>query len=256
MLNPKHILITGASSGIGAALALLYAESGVRLSLHGRNATRLMEVAESARRKGASVTASNGDVTDAEPLAAWIKDCDQQQPIDLVIANAGISAGTGGGNESKEQSNAIFATNFQGVLNTVHPALALMEPRKRGQIAIMSSLASFRGFSSAPSYCASKAAVRIYGEGLRGDVATKGIKVNVICPGFITTPMTDRNHFPMPFIMPAERAAEIIRKGLERNKPRIAFPWPMYALVRLVAALPQGWTDRAAARMPKKPSQS
>lgn len=256
MLNPKHILITGASSGIGAALALLYAESGIRLSLHGRNGARLMEVAESARRKGAAVTASHGDVMDAKSLAIWIKDCDQQQPLDIVIANAGISAGTGGGNESKEQSDAIFATNFQGVLNTIHPAIELMETRKRGQIAIMSSLASFRGFASAPSYCASKAAVRVYGEGLRGDVASKGIEVNVICPGFIKTPMTDHNPFPMPFIMSPERAAEIIRKGLERNQPRIAFPWPMYALGRLVAALPQSWTDRATAHMPKKPSQS
>jgi short-subunit dehydrogenase len=253
MLNPKHILITGASSGIGAALALLYAMPGVRLSLHGRNAGRLAAVAESAKERAAAVTMHTDDVTDAAAMAAWINTCDALQPIDLVIVNAGISAGAGGGLETTEQVRAVFATNVNGVLNTVQPALPLMINRRRGQIAIMSSVASFHGFPGAASYCASKAAVRTYGEGLRGDMAPRGVEVNVICPGFIKTPMTDVNPFPMPFIMSAERAARIIRSGLERNRARIAFPWPMYMGIRLLAALPQGLIDRLVARTPRKP---
>jgi len=254
MLNPKHILITGASSGIGAALAELYAEPGVRLSLHGRNTERLEQTAVSARQRGAVAFAKPGDVTNAEAMAAWIGECDASQPLDLVIANAGISAGTGGGLETPAQARTILNVNLDGVLNTVQPAVSLMAARRHGQIAIMSSLASFYGFPGAPAYCASKAAVRIFGEALRGEWAEKGAEVSVICPGFIKTPMTDVNRFPMPFIMTTERAARIIRRGLNRNQARIAFPFPMYALVRLLAALPQDWLP--AARLPRKSQNS
>lgn len=250
MLTPKHILITGASSGIGAALATLYAGPGVRLALHGRNEDRLRHVAEDAKKRGAAVAIKAGDVCYAEGMSAWIAECHAAQPLDLVIANAGVSAGTGRNGESDEQARAIFAINLTGVLNTVQPAMPLMMQRGRGQIAIMSSLASFRGFPGAPAYCASKAAARIYGEALRGELAPHGIAVNVICPGFIKTPMTDVNPFPMPFIMTAERAARIIQKGLAHNRARIAFPWAMYALVRLAAALPLDWLP--VSRLPKK----
>ena len=252
MLNPKHILITGASSGIGAALAESYAASGIRLALHGRNAERLAQIATNAEKRGATVTIHAGDVTDANAMSAWVAACDAQQPIDLIIANAGISLGSGDLHDSPQQSEAIFATNVNGVFNTVQPALPLMAKRRHGQIAIISSIASFRGFAGASSYCASKAAVRVYGEALRAEAAPQGIEVNVVCPGYIKTPMTDKNMFPMPFIMSPEKAARIIRTGLENNKPRIAFPWPMYALVRLVAALPQDFVNRRMWKLPKK----
>lgn len=251
----KTILITGASSGLGAALAMEYAAPAVTLYLGGRNAVRLQDVAELAEKKGATVHIKTIDVTDRAAMAAWIAqaDSDPQGPLDLVIANAGISAGTGKGEESDDQCAAIFATNVQGVLNTVQPAAALMKKRKRGQIAIMSSLAGFRGIAGAPAYCASKAAVRVYGEALRGDLAAHGVQVNVICPGFVKTPMTDVNDFAMPFVMGADRAARIMKDGLEKNKARIAYPWPMAALVWLIASLPIAWTDALFARMPRKP---
>ncbi|MGB9152706.1 MAG: SDR family NAD(P)-dependent oxidoreductase, partial [Alphaproteobacteria bacterium] len=253
MHNPRHILITGASSGLGAALALDYATAGIRLSLHGRNAERLAQVAEQARKRGADVSTHAGDVSDAKDCAGWIESCDRITAIDLVIANAGISGGTAGREgESLSQINAIFAANVTGVCNTIHAALPFMTQRKRGQIAIISSIASFRGFPGAPAYCASKAAVRVYGEGLRGEMARHNVEVNVVCPGFIKTPMTDVNPFPMPLIMSAEQAAVIIRKGLEANRARIAFPWPIYALIRLLTALPQPLMDFIAARTPKK----
>jgi len=250
--EPCHILITGASSGIGAALARIYARPDVSMSLQGRDKERLNSVAENARRRGAKVYTAILDVTDAARMSKWIQACDGRKPLDLVIANAGISAGTGGGGESREQARAIFNVNVNGVLNTIHPALRRMEARKSGQIAIMSSLAGFLGFPGAPAYCASKAAVRVYGEALRECFAPKGVKINVICPGFVKTPMTEINRFPMPFLISAERAARIIKKGLAEDRARIVFPWRMYALVRAFGALPSAFTGFAAGRLPVK----
>jgi len=116
----------------------------------------------------------------------------------------------------------------------------------------MASLAAFRGFPGAPAYCASKAAVRVWGEALRGHLHGSGIAVSVICPGYVRSPMTAVNEFPMPLLMGAERAARIIRRGLERDRARIAFPWRLYAAVRLLSALPPGLTDPLLRRLPEK----
>ncbi|MDD3030060.1 MAG: SDR family NAD(P)-dependent oxidoreductase [Alphaproteobacteria bacterium] len=252
MKNPKHILITGASGGLGAALAQIYAAPGVSLSLHGRSEVRLDAVARKARAKGAQVSTQTGDVTEEKGLMAWIAERDHATPLDLVIANAGVSGGTLHGGETFDQAKAIMAINICGVLNTVHAALPFMMARKKGQMALMSSLAGFRGFAGAPAYGASKAAVRVYGEGLRAEMAAYGVDINVICPGFIKTPMTDVNTFPMPFLMSAEKAAHIIRKGLARNKACLAFPWPMAWAARSLSFLPQTLMDVLAVRLPKK----
>lgn len=252
MRNPTHILITGASSGIGEALALDYAAPGIRLSLTGRDAVRLEAVATACRGKGAVVAASIVSVTDREGMAAWITAQDGDQPVDILIANAGISAGTGGGVETAEQARAIFATNLDGVLNSIHPLIPRMVERGRGQLALISSLASFRGMAGAAAYCGSKAAVRVYGEALRGDLAPRGVGVSVVCPGFVVSRITAVNRFPMPFLMGADRAARIIRAGLERNRGRIAFPWPTYAVSWLLGVLPPGLVDVILARAPRK----
>lgn len=243
MRNPKSILVTGASSGIGAALAREYAAPGTRLVLGGRDVRRLDRVAADCRRRGAETEASPVDVTDASFTADWIERADDIRPLDLVIANAGISSGTFGGDASLAQTRAIFATNVDGLVNTVHPAAGRMQSRGRGQIAIMSSLSGFRGLPTAPAYAASKAAARSYGEALRGSLHHHGVGVSVVCPGFVRTPMTDVNDFAMPMLMEAERAARIIRRGLARNRARIAFPLRLYALVWLLGALPPSWTD-------------
>jgi len=127
-----------------------------------------------------------------------------------------------------------------------------MQARGQGQIALMSSLAAFRGFPGAPAYCASTAAVKNWGESLRGSLRGDGLQVSVICPGFVRSPMTDVNPFPMPLLMEAVRAVAIIRCGLARNHGRIAFPWRMYALVWLFGALPPCLTDPLFARLPEK----
>lgn len=252
MLSPKTILITGASSGLGEALALGYAAPGATLGLHGRDASRLEQVASECRRRGATVLSTTGDVTQTAALTGWIQELDRLHPIDLVIANAGISGGTARGVEGVEQTRRIFAVNVDGVINTVMPLIVPMARRAQGQIAVMSSLAAFRGMPGAPAYCSSKAAVRIWGEALRAELAPKGIGVSVICPGFVTSRMTAANDFPMPMLMSAERAAAIIKRGLARNRGRIAFPWPMYAAARLIAALPAFLIDPLLRRAPRK----
>ena len=252
MHNPRHIAITGASSGIGAALAAAYAAPGVTLTLQGRDAARLAAVAAVAQAKGATTATGVMDVTDRARLESWLRTRDAELPVDLLIANAGISGGTAEGGESPEQTRRIFAVNLDGVINTVHALLPAMTGRRRGQIALMASLAGFRGLPGAPAYSASKGVVRLYGEALRGDLAPKGVEVNVICPGYVATPMTAVNKFTMPFLMSAEKAAVIIQTGLARNRARIAFPFPTYAAVWLLAALPPCLTDRIVARFPKK----
>lgn len=252
MQDPRSLLITGASSGIGEALALAYAAPGVALALTGRDAARLEAVAAICRQRGAVVQAATIDVADAGALTPWVEDMDTAVPIDLVIANAGIGAGTGGGFETAEQTRAVFTVNLDGVLNTVLPLIPRFVSRRRGQIAMMSSLASFRGFPGSPTYCASKAALRIWGEGLRGDLHRHGVEVSVICPGFVVSRMTARNKFRMPFLMSAERAAAIIKRGLARNRGRIAFPFPMYFAVWLFSAFPPVLTDPLFRMLPKK----
>lgn len=252
MRNPRSIVITGASSGIGEELACAYAAPAVILALTGRDAGRLSAVAERCRNRGAEVEEAVLDAADRGAMADWLAAVDRRAPVDLVIANAGISAGTGHGTESEEQARRIFQVNLDGVLNTVHPLLPSMQARRRGQIALMASLAGFRGMPGAPAYCASKAAVRVYGESLRGDLAGQGIGVSVVCPGFVKSRMTAVNRFPMPFLMETDRAARVIQRGLARNKARITFPWPMAAAVWLLAAIPAGWTDALLRLAPKK----
>lgn len=250
--NPQAILITGASSGMGEALALLYAGSGRLLALSGRDWHRLKAVAEACRAKGADADAETVDAADRDLSRRWIEAVDTRRPLDLVIANAGISAGTGGRGESEAQCREIFAVNLGGVLNTVWPAIDRMRGRGRGQIAIVSSIAAFRGLPGTPAYSASKAAVKAYGEALRGWLGKDGIRVSVVCPGFIRSRMTGKNPFPMPMIMDADKAARIIANGLAHDKARIAFPWPMYALAWLLGALPPAWTDPLLKVVPEK----
>ncbi len=258
MREPRSILITGASSGLGEALALGYARPGALLALTGRDRDRLDAVADACRRAGADVLAETVDAADEGAMRAFIEAAHAARPLDLVIANAGISAGTGRGGESQAQAQRIFAVNVDGVVNTIAPAVALMRDKpadgraSRGQVAIMSSLAAFRGFPGAPAYCASKAAVRIWGEALRGELHAAGIEASVICPGYVRTRMTADNRFRMPFLMDADRAAGIIRRGLARNRGRIVFPLRLYLLVRLLLALPMPLTDRMLRQMPKK----
>lgn len=250
----KHVVITGASSGIGKALAEAYAAPGVRLGLTGRNEQRLRAVVGACEEKGAAVDAVILDVIDREAMAAWLQEIDALEPVDLIIANAGISAGTGGSKSGEDpaQVRGLFDVNVTGVLNTIEPLLPAMLARGRGHVSLTSSLAGFRGFPGAPAYCASKAAVRIYGEALRGTLTGSGVDVSVICPGFVVTPMSDVNDYAMPFLMPAEKAARIIKKGIARNRGRIAFPFPTYFFAWAFGMLPDVFVQKLLAKFPAK----
>ena len=245
MKDFSSIVITGASSGIGEALAIDYARPGVALALTGRDAGRLESVAAACRAKGATVAADTVDVVDRETFAAWLTAFDDAHPVDLVIANAGISIDKD--NSSLDDFSVIRKTldvNVGGVLNTVEPLLPRLIARKHGQIAIVSSLASFIGLPYSASYNASKAAVRVWGESIRYVLKKNGIGVSVVCPGFVVSRITANAPFPMPFLMTAARASAIIRRGLARNHARIAFPLGTKAAVWFGQILPGRWTAR------------
>ncbi|MEK0082439.1 SDR family NAD(P)-dependent oxidoreductase [Benzoatithermus flavus] len=247
--KPEHVLITGASSGIGAALARAYAGPGMRLALFGRDEDRTRAVAEACRAKGALVAAILVNVTDRETMAQAVTLVDDAHPLDLVIANAGI-AGTM--LQSGDGTAHLFAVNVMGVVHTVEPLLPRLVQRGRGQVALMSSLASFVARPGAAAYCASKAAVRIWGEGLRERLLPHGVEVSVICPGFVDTPLTRKNPFPMPMLMTAEAAAALIKDRLARGDARIAFPKPVYWGARLAGLLPASLQQRLSGHWPGK----
>jgi short-subunit dehydrogenase len=234
----KTILITGASSGIGRALAVHHARAGAMLGLLSRNAERLEAVATECRRLGATVETVAIDVRSRSELKDWIEAFDRMHPIDLLFANAGVMDGTpeGGEIESPDSSPLVIETNVMGAINTIQPILPAMMARGRGQIAIMSSLAAFVPLADAPTYCASKSAVLSYGLSLRALLAPRGIRVNVICPGYVTTPMMTREVGPKPFEMAPQRAVELISRGLDRDRAVIAFP-TLYALVTRINGL-------------------
>ncbi len=182
-------------------------------------------------------------------MRAAVAAADEEHPLDLLIANAGISMEERSNVSPDEAAEHIFAVNVAGVFHTVLPALERMRARRRGQIALVSSLAAYRGLPVGPLYGASKAAIKAWGEGLRVAHAREGIRISVICPGFIETPMTAANRFPMPFLMTADAAAERIGRRLARGDPLIAFPRLLAAALRIIDALPPRLADRLLAAL-------
>lgn len=243
---PRTILITGASSGIGKALAFHYARQGARLALVGRDGARMQDAADECRALGGYPTPGLTDVRDRSALADWILSFDRETPVDLVIANAGQMTGTPSGGQIEAASAAleIVETNVLGVLNTVQPLLAPMMARRRGQIAIVSSLAAFLPLPDSPSYCASKSAALSYGLALRALLAPYRIGVTVVCPGYIDTPMLRRESGAKPFKMSAERAALVIANALTRDPPVLAFPFWLALATRLHGMLPDPFRAR------------
>jgi short-subunit dehydrogenase len=244
--SPDSILITGASNGIGAALAGIYAAPGKHLSLSGRDRARLSAVAEGCRQRGATVIETAVDVTDAAAVAAWVEAADRAAPLDLAIANAGIQGGPyrAGRGETLDEAERVMRFNFGGTCNTVHPVLAAMRSRGRGQIALVSSLAGLRGLPYWPAYCASKAALKAYGEALRSWLQPEGIAVAVVLPGFVETRMANAVIGPKPLMMSTDLAAQIIERGLRRGRSQIAFPFSLYLGMQLLRAFPAAMADR------------
>jgi short-subunit dehydrogenase len=246
-----NVVITGASSGIGEALAIECAKRGDRLFLCGRNAQRLENTAEKCRALGAATDAETIDVTDSEAVAQWLTQCESKAPIERVFANAGVSTGE----ETSDNVRRTFATNVGGVVNTVLPAIEIFRngrERTTRQIVITSSIAGYGPLKACPSYSATKSCVKTWGLALRGMLAPEGIAVSVICPGFIRSRITDANTCPMPFFMEADKAASIILKRADKNKGMISFPWPMRLSTWFLSIMPHFLNELINKLLPKK----
>lgn len=264
--TPGAVLITGGSSGIGEALAIACARRGVRnIFICGRNAERLASVATrcelEASRSGVGAVRVMWrvlDVTDAQSVRDWIAECNGIAPLEVVFSNAGVGTGI----ENEENVRKTFATNIGGGLNVVFPAIEMFRNRPsdesggsgRRQIVITASIAGYAPLSTCPAYAATKAAMKSWGLSLRGMLKGEGIAVNVICPGFVRSRITDRNTCPMPFFMEADKAAEIILDRVDRNVGLIAFPWPMRMGVWFMSILPWWLSETVARMLPEKSS--
>ena len=252
--NAENILITGASSGIGRALAVYYARNGAKnLFICGRNFERLTEVQNECLQYGASIYPCVIDVTNRSAVKNWISMCNQTAPLHLVIANAGVATLQ----ETDENIYNTFNTNINGVVNSVLPAIEIYRSRdksedKRKAIAIISSIAGYHGLPSCPSYSASKACVKAWGEALRGDLRRDKIKGSVICPGFVRSRITDQNTCPMPFFWETDKAAAVIAQQIDRNVGLIAFPWPVRFAAWFMSVLPNRISEFIYNRLPHK----
>ena len=243
MKDPKTILITGASGAIGAALAREYAAPGTKLLLFGRDQARLQQSASDCEALGAMARTWSVDIADPNLTKASVLEADDIHPIDLLIANAGIMIPPTAANERWDDVVATLQVNVLGTLAAAVPLAERMIARGGGQIALMSSLASYRGLPVTPIYSASKATLRAYGESIRPRLAGEGVQVSVICPGFVESEMGKAFPGRKLFVGTAEAAATRIRRGLRRNRAHIAFPFPLVLATAFVAALPVSWGD-------------
>jgi short-subunit dehydrogenase len=242
-----HVALTGASSGIGAALALEFAEPGRALSLFARRSGLLDEVADAARKRGAEVYCHSGDVSDATSVKAWYSEADDRQPVDLAIANAGVFDGHGADAqmETSAEAERLVATNLLGAIYTAQAAMPRMMARRSGHIAFVSSLAARLPAADAPTYSASKAGLVAYAEALREYLLAYEICVSAILPGHVRTAQTALHEGPLPLILPVEEAARRIRRSLQKRRAIITLPRRATLLVGAARLLP--WRLRARA---------
>jgi short-subunit dehydrogenase len=242
-----HIVITGASSGLGRALAWEYAAPGVHLTLLGRDAARLAETALQARERGASVECRAIDLRARDELGDLLRALDDARPTDLLILSAGVTSVTPAPGQWEDFAAAatLLEINLQGTLNVLAALAPAMRARRQGQVALFSSIAAVAPPPDCPAYAASKAALMAYGRAVRTLWRDDGLRVSVVVPGFVETPMTASFDSFKPFLIGPEQAARRIRRGLERDDALIAFPRRLYWLARAQNLLP----ERLRARM-------
>jgi short-subunit dehydrogenase len=248
-----NVFITGASSGIGAALALHYAEQGAALGLFARRAHELTHLAATLPSSQCAVYV--GDVRDANALRHAASDyITRFGAPDIVIASAGISIGTSSAHsEDNDVFRAVLETNVLGLLFTFQPFLDAMQGARKGKLVGIASVAGFRGLPGSGPYSASKAAAISYLESLRVEMRGTGISVLTVCPGYVDTPMTARNPYPMPFRLQPRKAAALIAKAIARNRRFYVLPWQAAWSGKLLRILPRSLYDAVFARAPRKP---
>jgi short-subunit dehydrogenase len=241
----RVVIVTGASSGLGAELARAYSGPEVTLGLLGRDRRRLAATAAQCKARGAAVDLAAIDVGDASAMAAWLDGFDREHPAELVIANAGTSAGPEPASPSEGGPSAVrqVRVNLIGAINTVEPLLPAMCRRGRGRVVVVASIAAYRGLPNSPGYCASKAGLRAYAEALRPRLAPHGIGVTIVCPGFFASPMTDRFDGPKPFLASTATAARKVKHAIDRGRRRSAFPWPLVLGLRFCDLAPASIGD-------------
>jgi len=246
------VFLTGASSGIGAALARQYAGRSAQLGLFARRADALQALAKPLDPAPAVYT---GDVRDASALSAAANDFIRRYGVpDVVIANAGISRGTLSEHaEDNADFEAILSTNVVGMLHTFQPFLRAMREAHSGTLVGIASVAGFRGLPGAGAYSASKAAAIRYLESLRVELVGTGISVVTVCPGYVATAMTAGNPYRMPFLLPVDEAARLIVRAIARRRRFYVLPWQMAWLGRLLSAMPRPLFDRVLSRAKRKP---
>jgi short-subunit dehydrogenase len=242
----RVVVITGASSGLGAALARSYAGPQTALGLVARNRDRLAETAAACRAAGASVDSAAIDVADGAALADWLTQFDRAHPVELVIANAGISAGPDPQSAGEPPAVTLrqIEVNLVGAIHTIAPLTPLLCARRRGRIVAICSIAAYRGLPYSPGYSASKAGLRAYAEALRPLLASYEVGVTVVCPGFFASPMTDRWEGPTPFLASGEDAVRRIKRGIDRGRARVDFPLPLVFGMRFCDLAPALIGDR------------
>ena len=251
---PDHIAITGACGGLGRALAEHYTASGRMLSLSGLNTERLEETAALCRARGAEVDLACIDVTDAEATARWIESRDDARTVDMLITSTGLGGAdvvapkTG---ESGELARRIIETNTIGVINAVTPLLPRMTERRRGHLVLIGSLQAMIGMPQSPAYCASKAALKIYGDGLRRLLRQHGVRVTNVLPGFMDTPMSRSLDLARPFCWSADKAAHKIARDVARGAGQCIFPWQLRLSIGLQNFMPLAAADVIMAMIAK-----
>jgi len=251
----KTVVITGASSGIGNALAVALAAQGAKVGIIARRVELLDQLAAKIHNTGGTVASATVDVGDREQLHTAIRELEAKLgPTDLLIANAGVGVYSGADPMNVPGVEQMMRVNYLGVVYAFEAVLPGMLARGKGHLAAVSSLAAYKGLPGSAGYCASKAAVNNFCEGLRIELAPRGVAVTTICPGFIRTEMTAKNVQPMPFMLEADVAAKRILNALGKRKKVFNFPWIMYRLMRFTRFLPDRMIQKRLMGGPAKPS--
>lgn len=252
------VFITGASSGIGQALALQFHKAGWRLALVARRGAELEQWAVAQGIGSAQVQVYSGDVRDVQAITAVGRVCiDRQGLPQVVIANAGISVGMDSALvEDLEVMRATLETNNLGLAATFQPFISAMCERRSGTLVGIASVAGIRGLPGHAAYSASKAAVISYCESLRAEYRASGLRVVTVVPGYIDTPLTRGNPYPMPFLMPAPDFAKSAFAAILAGRSYCVIPWQMGVLAKLLRLMPNAWFDRLLARRARKPRQA